>query len=80
MPADRFGSDRLAELEKGHLDLGMLAVESNIRRQEHMEQRGVCSSGNLRGARKPTEAGRDIRAIGMDKGYFTTGPELVAPA
>lgn len=73
VPADRFSSDRLAELEKGHLDPGMLAGEPNIRGQEHMEQRGVCSSGSLSAARKSTEARRDIQAMGMDKGCFTTG-------
>lgn len=78
MPADRLGSDRLAELEKGHLDPGTVGEESNIQQQEHTEQRGVCSSGSLSAARKGTK--RDIQAMGMDKGCFTTGPELAASA
>lgn len=70
VPADRFGSDRLAELEKGHLGPGMLVGESNSHVQEHMEQRGVCSSGSLSAARIPREAGRDILAMGMNKRMF----------
>lgn len=50
-PADRLGSDRLAELEEGHLDprkLVRLAEECNGRQQE---SRAELSSCGLRGAR-----------------------------
>lgn len=83
LPADRFSSDRLVELEKGHLDPGMLArlsEESNSRQQECMERRGARSSCNLSGARKPSEARREVRAMGLDKTHFISGPELAAPA
>lgn len=73
VPADRFGSDRLAELEKGHLDPRMLVGGSNTQCQQHMEQRGACPSGSLSAARTLREARRD-------KGCFTTGSELAVPA
>lgn len=50
-PADRLGSDRLAELEESHLDprkLVRLAEECNGRQQE---SRAELSSCGLRGAR-----------------------------